>query len=51
MICDRCKHASYVDGFPEGDVMFCCDKQDDPRIPFDMEEDTEECPLFEEKEE
>lgn len=47
MICDRCKHASAVGGYPDGQDMFVCDLQSDPRVPFDMEEGTD-CPLFEE---
>lgn len=50
MMCDHCKYASAVGGFPDGEDMFVCDKQDDPRIPFDMDEDTV-CPLFEEAKE
>ncbi len=46
MICDRCRHADAVGGFPDGQDKFVCNKQDDPRVPFNMEEDTEECPLF-----
>ena len=48
MICDRCRHADAVGGFPDGQDMFVCNMQDDPRVPFNMEEDTEECPCFEE---
>ena len=51
MICDRCKHASAVGGFPDGEDMFVCELQDDPRIPFNMDWDTKECPLFEEAKE
>jgi len=45
MKCDRCVHAGTVGGFPDGD-MFCCECEDDPRVPFTMDEDTD-CPLFE----
>lgn len=47
MICDRCRHAGAVGGFPDGQDMFVCDKEGDPRLPFDMDEDCEECPCFE----
>lgn len=51
MICDRCSYAGVVRGFPDEQDMFVCDKEGDPRIPFDMEIDTEECPCFEPMEE
>ena len=44
-MCDRCKHAGSVGGYPDGQDMFVCES-DDPRVPFDMEEDTV-CPVFE----
>ena len=50
MMCDHCKHASAVGGFPDGMDMFVCDCEQDPRIPFDMDEGVI-CPLFEEEEE
>ena len=37
----------YCRGFPDGQDMFVCDMEGDPRLPFDMEWDTEECPCFE----
>ena len=46
MICDRCRHAGTVRGFPDGQDMFVCDMEGDPRLPFDMEEDTEVCSCF-----
>lgn len=51
MICDRCRHLSAVGGFPDGQDMPVCDMEGDPRLPFDMEEDTEECLCFELREE
>ena len=47
MICDRWRHAGTVGGFPDGQDMFVCDMEGDPRLPFDMDWDTEECPCFE----
>ena len=46
--CCRCKYADSV-YFDDGD-MFCCEKDDDPNMPFDMDEDTL-CPLFEKDDE
>ena len=45
--CNACRHADYI-AFDDGD-MFCCAKDDDPRIPFDMDENTF-CPCFEKDE-
>ena len=42
--CNTCKYADFV-RYDDGD-MFCCVKDDDPNMPFDMYEDTH-CPLFE----
>ena len=50
MICDRCRHLGAVGGYPDGQDMPVCDIEGDPRLPFDMEEDTEECPCFEPRE-
>lgn len=47
MICDRCRHAGAVGGFPDEQDMFACAKEGDPRLPFDMDWDCEECPCFE----
>lgn len=33
MICDSCRHADSVSGFPDGQDMFVCLKEGDPRIP------------------
>ena len=44
--CGNCRFRSAVGGFPDGEDMFCCDMETDPRMPFDMEHDTE-CPCFE----
>ena len=46
MICDTCKWAGRVTGFPDGEDMFVCDCKD-PRVPFTMEEDSD-CPCYEE---
>lgn len=43
-LCDDCVHADRVGGFPDGD-MFVCDCEGDPRVPFDMDENTN-CPLY-----
>ena len=48
--CMKCKYQDWVTGFADGQDMFCCQKEGDPLMPFDMEDDTE-CPLFEEEEE
>lgn len=48
--CFRCKYRSAIGGFPNGEDMFVCGKEGDPRMPFDMEADTF-CPCFEEEEE
>ena len=45
MRCDNCKWADLIGGFPDGQPMFDCACKD-PRVPFDMEEDTD-CPCFE----
>ncbi len=52
MICDRCKYADRVTGYPDGEDMFTCSCPEEKKhlIPFDMEEDTD-CPVFEEAEE
>ena len=44
---EQCLKCKYADGvhYDDGD-MFCCEKDDDPNMPFDMDEDTL-CPLFE----
>ena len=47
MMCDTCRYADRIYGYPEGDTMFCCGRADDPRVPFDMEEDTI-CPVWQE---
>ena len=46
--CYKCKYADSVK-FYEG-YMFCCAKDDDPNMPFNMTEDTF-CPCFEREEE
>ena len=51
MICDRCRRAGTVGGFPDGQDMFVCDMEGNPRLPFDMEEDTGVCSCFEPMEE
>lgn len=43
-LCDDCIHAGCVGGFPDGD-MFVCDCEGDPRVPFNMDENTN-CPLY-----
>ena len=43
MMCDDCIYAGRVDGFPDGDMFVC--ECDDPRVPFDMDEDTV-CPCY-----
>ena len=42
--CENCRFAGLI-WYPDGD-MFCCDKDNDPRMPFNMEADTF-CPCFE----
>ena len=49
MICDRCKYASSIGGYPDGEDMFVC-ACEDPRVPFNMGEDSD-CPCFEEADE
>lgn len=44
MLCDTCRHAGSV-YYPDGD-MFVCAMDSDPRVPFDMDEDTD-CPCYE----
>ncbi len=44
MMCDDCVHAGRVTGFPDGD-MFVCECEHDPRVPFNMDENTN-CPLY-----
>ena len=44
MMCDNCIHAGRVGGFPDGEDMFVYDCRD-PRVPFDMDEDTV-CPCY-----
>ncbi len=46
--CNACRYADYI-AFDDGD-MFCCAKDDDPNMPFNMTEDTF-CPCFEREEE
>ena len=43
MMCDDCIHAGRVTGFPDGDMFVC--ECDDPRVPFDMDENTV-CPCY-----
>ena len=45
--CLRCRFASGIGGFPDGQDMFTCDKLADSKMPFTMESDTP-CPCFEE---
>ena len=42
--CNACRHAGYI-AFVDGD-MWCCAKDDDPSMPFYMDENTF-CPCFE----
>ena len=42
--CEHCKYASWVSGYPDGQDMFTCDCED-PKLPFDMDDDTF-CPCF-----
>lgn len=42
--CNTCKYADGVH-YDDGD-MFCCAKDKDPNMPFDMDENTY-CPCFE----
>ena len=46
--CNTCRYAGHV-FFDDGD-MFCCEKDDDPDMPFDMDENTY-CPCFEKAQE
>lgn len=52
--CSKCKFAPPAGSFStcSGDDLpvWSCDKTDDPRMPFNMEYDTD-CPCFEEAEE
>lgn len=45
MKCDDCIHADNVGGFPDGQDMFVCECGHDPRVPFNMDENTN-CPLY-----
>ena len=45
MMCDDCIHADRVGGFPDGEDMFVCEFEHDPRVPFNMDENTI-CPLY-----
>lgn len=47
MLCDHCKHADAVGGYPDGQDMFVCAKENDPRIPFTVDEKTAYCPCYE----
>ena len=47
--CNTCRYAGLVKSY-EGDDVFCCAKDDDPNMPFNMTEDTF-CPCFEREEE
>ena len=42
--CNACRYADYI-AYDDGD-MFCCTKDDDPSMPFYMDENTF-CPCFE----
>lgn len=44
MMCDTCIHADSIGGYPDGEDMFTCNCKD-PRVPFDMEENTI-CPCY-----
>ena len=46
--CNTCRYAGYI-AFDDGD-MFYCAKDDDPNMPFDMDENTY-CPCFEKAQE
>ena len=48
-MCDTCRYADRVTGYPDGEDMFVCGRSGDPRVPFDMEEDTV-CPCYKEAE-
>lgn len=47
MLCDHCKHADAVGGYPDGQDMFMCGKENDPRVPFTVDEKTAYCACYE----